>query len=142
MVRPYMDSPLQAKKIEVKLYIKFQAVRKQIKQMWMRGWLLILTIIKLWRIMRLFLCWQKNPYNDDSDEKEEANGHSRQLISHSEVAKALKVSLTYLGPHTNATAADNLFMRWWFNIASSERNTCLCQKKFTDFVKPPFEWSV
>lgn len=77
----------------------------------------------------------RQDFDEDSDVMDEADD-SEHLISHSEAAKALEISLQYVEQHANATAADIMFMRRWWNIASSARFTSLRQQRITDFVQP------
>ncbi|GBL86324.1 hypothetical protein AVEN_164514-1, partial [Araneus ventricosus] len=62
----------------------------------------------------------QNKPQDDSD-PEETDEPENVLISHSEAANALEISLRYIERSENATSTDTMFMRSWHNIASMSR---------------------
>ncbi|GBO09964.1 hypothetical protein AVEN_270257-1 [Araneus ventricosus] len=64
----------------------------------------------------------QNKRQDDSD-LEKIDDPENILVSHSEAANTLEITLRYIEQSENATSTDIMFMRSWHNIASTSRIT-------------------
>ena len=73
--------------------------------------------------------------NQDPDEDDEEETKEEE-INHSDAAKALEIASKYVEQQSIATQADVMFMRRWYNIASSARFSSLRQRHMTDFLQP------
>ncbi|GBO01573.1 hypothetical protein AVEN_197650-1 [Araneus ventricosus] len=71
----------------------------------------------------------QNEPQDDSD-LEETDEPENVLVSHSEAASALEITLRYIEQSKNTTSTDIMFVRRWHNIASTSRITSLRQTNF------------
>ncbi|GBN30943.1 hypothetical protein AVEN_267070-1 [Araneus ventricosus] len=77
----------------------------------------------------------QNKPQDDSD-LEETDEPENVLVSHSKTANALEISLRYVEQSENTTSTDIMFMRRWYNIASTSKITSLRQTNLTNFFTP------
>ncbi|XP_068085700.1 probable cytochrome P450 301a1, mitochondrial [Anabrus simplex] len=56
----------------------------------------------------------------DEEQSDDEEDHNEQLVSHSDAAAALELDVRYVKQHSAATPTDVMYMRRWFNAASSK----------------------
>ncbi|GBN60278.1 hypothetical protein AVEN_205733-1 [Araneus ventricosus] len=72
----------------------------------------------------------------DVSDLEETDEPENVLISHFESTNALEIALRYIEQSENVTSTDIMFMRHWYNIASTSRIRSFCQLNLINFFTP------